>query len=292
MNGTRLTSVEVGALHRETAPDALAVDDPIVNRDLGPTERSVVAPKVGLQLLARTTLCAGRTVAQDRVGHQFVNGAEVAFAPRTRLPLFDHTDRIEPIGHAGSIAEPADTSANGPVAYDAAMTPMVLTLIGDDRAGLVNAIAEAVTSHGGNWERSQMAELAGKFAGIVLVTIPDDRVDEFTAALDPLQGLLDVTVQRASADDAATDVRRFTLDLLGADRPGIISDITATLVSQQVNIESLATATREAPMGGGLLFEATAELEITADVDVEALRSSLEALAGELMVDIDLDAPI
>ncbi len=52
------------------------------------------------------------------------------------------------------------------------MTPLVLTLIGDDRAGLVSAVAGAVSEHGGNWDRSQMAELAGKFAGIVLVTIP------------------------------------------------------------------------------------------------------------------------
>jgi glycine cleavage system regulatory protein len=169
------------------------------------------------------------------------------------------------------------------------MTPLVLTLIGDDRAGLVNAIAEAVAGHGGNWERSEMAELAGKFAGIVLVTIPDDRVDEFTRALDPLQGLLDVTVQRARGDGNPTEVRRFTLDLLGADHPGILSDISAVLTSYGVNIGTLATATREAPMAGEMLFEATAELALGPDVDVDALRDALEALAGELMVDIDLD---
>lgn len=175
------------------------------------------------------------------------------------------------------------------------MTPLVLTLIGDDRSGLVNAIASAVARHGGNWERSEMAELAGKFAGIVLVTIPDDRVDEFTDAMQPLSGLLDVTVQRAVGDDTDADAdpdgrRRFTLDLLGSDRPGIVSDITGVLTAHDVNIESLATATREAPMAGGLLFEATAELEIRTGTDLESLRSALEELANELMVDLDLDA--
>ena len=179
------------------------------------------------------------------------------------------------------------------------MTPLVLTLIGDDRAGLVNAVAAAVRTHGGNWERSQMAELAGKFAGIVLVTVPDERVDEFTEALEPLSGLLDVTVQRAPGDSTDTGgadagsgaaaVRRFTLDLLGTDRPGIVSDVSAVLADHDVNIESLATATREAPMAGGLLFEATAELEIGPGTDVESLRAALEELANELMVDLDLD---
>ena len=63
------------------------------------------------------------------------------------------------------------------------MATLVLTLIGDDRAGLVNAVAEVVARHGGNWERSQMAELAGKFAGIVLVTVPDDSVDALVSAV-------------------------------------------------------------------------------------------------------------
>lgn len=182
------------------------------------------------------------------------------------------------------------------------MTPLVLTLIGDDRAGLVNAVAAAVRTHGGNWERSQMAELAGKFAGIVLVTVPDERVDEFTEALEPLSGLLDVTVQRAPGDTvdapgrsdseggATSMTRRFTLDLLGSDRPGIVRDVSAVLAAHDVNIESLATATREAPMAGGMLFEATAELEVGPGTDVESLRSALEELANELMVDLDLDA--
>ena len=71
-----------------------------------------------------------------------------------------------------------------------------------------------------------------------------------------------------------------------------MSDISAALAAHDVNIESLATATREAPMAGELLFEVTAELELSSDIDVEALRASLEELADELMVDIDLDTPV
>ncbi len=83
-------------------------------------------------------------------------------------------------------------------AYDRRMATLVLTVIGDDRAGLVNAVAQVVAGHGGNWERSQMAELAGKFAGIVLVTVPDNGVDELVAALEPLPGMLDIMAQPGS----------------------------------------------------------------------------------------------
>ena len=176
------------------------------------------------------------------------------------------------------------------------MTPLVLTLIGDDRAGLVSAVATAVAGHGGNWDRSQMAELAGKFAGIVLVTIPDDRVDDFTAALEPLHGLLDVTVQRAGEAVATPAVEagttRWTLELLGTDHPGIVSDISGVLADHGVNIEGFTSSTREAPMASGMLFEAVADLDVPAGTDVHALRAALEDLANELMVDIDFGTDV
>ena len=42
-------------------------------------------------------------------------------------------------------------------------------------------------------------------------------------------------------------------------------------------------------MAGGVLFEVTAELVAPADGDLEALRSALEQIADELMVDLTLD---
>jgi len=160
---------------------------------------------------------------------------------------------------------------------------------GDDRAGLINAVAEVITEHGGNWERSQMAELAGKFAGIVLVTVPDDRSSELTLALEPLHGMLDVTAQLAADDTPDPATTAISLDLVGTDRPGIVSDITRVLTEHGVNIESFTTSTRDAPMAGGILFEASAELEITPAVDLAALQRALEQLANELMVDLTLE---
>jgi glycine cleavage system regulatory protein len=170
------------------------------------------------------------------------------------------------------------------------MATLVLTVIGDDRAGLVNAVAEVVALHGGNWEQSQMAELAGKFAGIVLVTVPDASADGLVAALEPLQGMLDITAQVGAAPEADAGVRRFALDLVGADRPGIVREITEVLAAHGVNIDRLRTEARDAPMSGGRLFEAHAVLEVSPATDLGALRVALERLADELMVDIELDA--
>jgi glycine cleavage system regulatory protein len=167
------------------------------------------------------------------------------------------------------------------------MASLVLTAIGDDRAGLVSALADVVAAHDGNWERSQMAELAGKFAGIVLVTVPDARIDEMTTALVPLAGVLDVQVHIGG--DEITDAQHFSLHLLGNDRPGIVRELSTVLATHGINIDELSTETWEAPMSGGVLFEADAVLEAPADLDEATLRAALEAVANELMVEIELE---
>ena len=167
------------------------------------------------------------------------------------------------------------------------MATYVLTAIGDDRAGLVNALADVIAQHGGNWERSQMAELAGKFAGIVLVTVPDAQADELVTALDSLDGVLEVQAHRGG--DAPPESQRVALELMGTDRPGIVREISAVLARHGVSIEQLVTATRAAPMAGGMLFEADAVLDVPAGVTAASLRAALESVADELMVDIDLE---
>lgn len=174
---------------------------------------------------------------------------------------------------------------------------LVLTVIGDDRTGLVKALADVVTENGGNWERSQLAELAGKFAGIVVVSVAPDRVDQLRAALQPIAGLLDVTVHRVAAGDPAGDLaglgeqageRVVRIDVLGNDRPGIVRELSGVLSAHGLNVDELTTTTREAPMAGGQLFEARVLAHAPSDSDPAAVRAALEALAQEIQVDLTI----
>ena len=172
------------------------------------------------------------------------------------------------------------------------MPRLVLTVIGDDRSGLVRALADVITEHDGNWEESQLAELAGKFAGIVVVSVPEARAEEFTTSLGTLDGLLAVAAH-PGAEPAASGVRagtagtdQLTIDLLGNDHPGIVREVSTVLSKHDLSIETMTTGTREAPMAGGILFEAHVVVDVPAGSDTAALRADLERLASELLVDI------
>lgn len=166
------------------------------------------------------------------------------------------------------------------------MTTLVLTVVGDDRVGLIKALADIVSANGGNWERSHLAELEGTFAGVVLVTVPDQHADRLQAALAPLEGLLEVSVRPTAATEVPAQIRYVRLDLIGNDRPGIVAAVSDVLVRHGVGVSDLQTATREAPMAGGLLFEASVTIAVDTDSTLAAVRTDLEQLATEILVDV------
>ena len=63
---------------------------------------------------------------------------------------------------------------------------LVLTVIGKDRPGLVKTLADLIAKHEGNWDESRMARLAGHFAGVVQIQLPENQAEDFITALPML----------------------------------------------------------------------------------------------------------
>lgn len=164
---------------------------------------------------------------------------------------------------------------------------LILTVIGDDRPGLVEELATAVSAHDGNWLESSLAHLSGKFAGIVRVAVPAERSAALQTALTKLSGLK-VSAALADTEKSAPAGRRFSLELVGHDRIGIVKEVSQVLARHAVNVEELATHTSSAPMSAEILFNAQAELLAAPDFNVQALKADLERISNDLMVDISL----
>jgi glycine cleavage system regulatory protein len=167
---------------------------------------------------------------------------------------------------------------------------LVLTILGDDKPGIVERLSYEVLSAGGNWEESRMARLAGKFAGLLRVTVDAAGADALEAGLSALEreGLSVVIEPSAEGSGPATVL---LLQLVGNDRPGIVRDISRLLAARHVNIEELETEVTSAPMSGEPIFRARALLRVPSTTTPDALAAALEALAGELMVDLTVQRP-
>lgn len=165
-------------------------------------------------------------------------------------------------------------------------TTLVMTVIGVDRTGLVEAIAQVVAEHGGNWLESRMCRLGGEFAGIVRVAVPALQRNFLEAALTKLSGLT-IVVRGDEPIPSAAQAVLVALEVVGQDRPGIVREITRALSAEGINVEELATECVSAPMSGEALFQARAKISVPANVALDKLRQTLERGLAGLTVELE-----
>jgi glycine cleavage system regulatory protein len=165
-------------------------------------------------------------------------------------------------------------------------TTLVMTVLGADRTGLVEAVAKVVAEHGGNWLESRMCRLGGEFAGIVRVAVPKAQQAALETALSQLAGLT-IVVRGDEPLSSAAPAVLVSLEVVGQDRPGIVREITRALSAQGINVEELATECVSAPMSGEALFQARAKISIPANVALDKLRQTLESGLAGLTVELE-----
>jgi glycine cleavage system regulatory protein len=84
-------------------------------------------------------------------------------------------------------------------------TSLVITVVADDKPGIVEEISRVVLAAGANWEESRMARLAGKFAGILRVTADAQNAGELAQALAALEAHgLTVVVETGTTEGPQT----------------------------------------------------------------------------------------
>ena len=165
-------------------------------------------------------------------------------------------------------------------------TNLVLTVIANDKPGLVETLAEAIADHQGNWLESSMSQLAGKFAGILRISVEANHVQTLIDALSSLPVGLKLVVEQAETEEQADESRTVELALVGNDRSGIIREISHALAILSVNVEHLSTYCEPAPMSGDVLFRAHAILRVPIEMSLEDLQGELERLADDLIVEL------
>jgi glycine cleavage system regulatory protein len=169
-------------------------------------------------------------------------------------------------------------------------TSYIITFIGDDRPGLVEALSRVIENNGGNWLESRLSQLGGKFAGLVLVALPSADGSALEADLKALSASgISVRVTPATRASAVAGGRSITLKVIGPDRLGIVREISRALARRQVNVVEMDSEVSSAPMSAELMFSARIDAEIPEDLDLDDLEDSLEEIANTMTLEIELE---
>ena len=169
-------------------------------------------------------------------------------------------------------------------------TSYILTFIGDDRPGLVEQLSSVIESNRGSWHESRLSQLGGKFAGLILVSLPKDSGAALEADLKALSSSgLSVRVTPTIDGAAANNGREITLTVIGPDRLGIVREISRALAERQVNVVEMDSHVDSAPMSAEMIFRARIDALIPQDTDMDNLSDTLEEIANHMTLEIDLE---
>lgn len=165
---------------------------------------------------------------------------------------------------------------------------LVMTVLGNDRPGLVRSLADIVAEHGGNWLESRMARLAGQFAGIARIECESAAADALIRQLQTpaTVGLTIIAVREEVTEPAPRQT--LTVDVVGNDRPGIVRELSSAIAAVGGNIEELTTNLESAPMSGQPMFRAHGIISVPENAGPEILTGAIEGLGDDLTVDVSV----
>jgi glycine cleavage system transcriptional repressor len=168
------------------------------------------------------------------------------------------------------------------------LVELAVTAIGRDRPGIVAAISGALFDLGGNIEDSQMSILRGHFAVMLMVRVPDDvSRDQLAERLGRVRddlGLEAITFNDVDELRGPPSGATHVLTVYGADHPGIVRSVTATLAERDVNITDLETRVTE---GERPIYAMIMELALAED-DVSTVEEALREVGEREQVEVSL----
>ena len=162
--------------------------------------------------------------------------------------------------------------------------PVAVTVIGNDRIGIVNSVTRVLFELGCNLEDVTSTILRGHFSMTLIVRPQEDvGAGEIERALQPVMDELGLVGTARPVEEVASDITAPThvISVYGSDHPGIVYEVADVLAGLAANITDLTSRVI------GPVDDPVYALMIEAAVpDEHAVRSALEALRERLGVDV------
>lgn len=164
---------------------------------------------------------------------------------------------------------------------------LVLSAIGQDRAGIVEAISHAITDCGCNITDSRMTVLGGEFAIILLLDGSWDAIVKLENSLPRLEKKLDLIIvsKRTEIRPISRNQLSYMIEVVSMDHPGIVYDIAKFMSDHKINIEDLTTSSYAAPHTGTQMFSMNMTISIPADLSIATLRNEFMDMCDDLNLD-------
>lgn len=153
---------------------------------------------------------------------------------------------------------------------------IVISALGSDRPGIVEALSGAVLAREGNILDSRMTVLGGEFAVLMLVSGQEDALAQLEHDRTSLEQALKLTItlKRTTLPGQRQRALPYKVEVVALDHPGIVHDIANFFSTRSINIDDLSTGTYAAPHTGSPMFSLHMTLSLPAEESVGKLRDA------------------
>ena len=166
------------------------------------------------------------------------------------------------------------------------MKSILISVLGDDKPGLLDSLSEIIVSNDGDWIESNMSTVEAKFAGILRVNVPPKNAKKQIQDLTSSKLGLQIACEE-TAPVKFSDFKSYNIELIGQNHVGIINKLSHVLTYElKANVEGIKTEIIDASMSGEQLFKAQITLHLPKSVDERLIKDKLELIADEMMVEI------
>jgi len=166
------------------------------------------------------------------------------------------------------------------------MKQLVITILGQDRPGLVESISSVILQNKGNWLSSNLSHLLGHFAGIIQVEVAQEHFEALQNALNALPKL-DVRIETGNTEVEPSSKEQINFVITGNDRPGIVQELASVIHHKGASITHLNSRQQSAPNWGVPIFSAVATVTLPSGMNKEEVIDALESITSDLIVDIE-----
>jgi glycine cleavage system transcriptional repressor len=172
------------------------------------------------------------------------------------------------------------------------MKKIVISVLGQDRPGIIAAVTRILFEQDCNIENVSQTILQTEFSGIFIVSAPDSLSAEqlhgyLAEGLSPLKQHVFVkylTQGRTAAFSA--DAAPFIITTKGPDQKGLVAKITEVIARYGVNVTNLQAVFKggDDPGDNVMIYE----VDVPGNIDQQRLYNDLRTKAGQLGLEISI----
>ncbi len=164
---------------------------------------------------------------------------------------------------------------------------IVLSAVGTDQPGVVQAISKAILDCGGNIEESRMTALGEEFAVLMLISGNWHTSAKLETALKKLETSknLSISLKKTGARREHEESIPYGVDVVCLDQPGIVYHLSEFFAVRNMEICDLATRRYAAPHTGAPMFAVQMTVSIPAATSIAQLRDEFLDLCEQLNLD-------